>query len=167
MSWSCKRCGGCCNPRNFLVLMTTDCAAEIAARGHKNFCKFQEVRNTGFLVANENGSLCSVLPILAARGNEETRCIFLSDRRLCEIYEYRPPSCRTFPFVSELLCRTYGRKVGRPPVRLKKEIELKKRQVAKTLQLMKTWNGMVERLPGKKPTVDELARFLGLSEYMR
>ena len=33
---------------------------------------------------------------------QETRCVFLDDRNMCEIYPVRPRQCREFPFWKDL-----------------------------------------------------------------
>ena len=87
---ACNSCGGrCCCGESGNIFVTKSEIVEIA-----NFLNLPvETFLSDF--CRKEGYRYSIKEI---KSDGEYRCLFLSEKNLCEIYEVRPHQCKTFPF---------------------------------------------------------------------
>lgn len=90
--FGCHGCGNCCKRETGWVEMTR---AEMSAAAE--FLKMDEPQFLAAFVATRDDHKYYL------KNRADKACIFLSEDNLCNIYNYRPMHCQTFPFWPENL----------------------------------------------------------------
>lgn len=107
--FECQQCGKCCADKNTIVNLTYSDILRMEAELNYTLDDFLE--NIGFYAfdhtpTEEELEKMVLPPIKTERGyafvglrkKKDGRCIFLSKKNRCRIYNARPNICRTFPF---------------------------------------------------------------------